>query len=90
MVGSKKPKLLVNEGHITSQGNRRDLEWYVQKDEKPTVLREAQCGVADVHYTGDVIAWKVWQSGLWWQTTLKDALKYCWECDLCQRMGQPT
>ena len=33
---------------------------------------------------------EIWQSGLWWPTTLKDAIRYAKECDLCQQMGQPT
>ena len=33
---------------------------------------------------------KVWKRSLWWPTTLKDAVRYSKECDLCQRLGQPT
>ena len=40
----------------------------VRSDEKPAILREAHCGVAGGHYARDVTAWKVWQSGVWWQT----------------------
>ena len=54
------------------------------------MLREAHCGMAGGHYAGDVTARKIWQAGLWWLTTQKDAYKYCKQCDLCQRMGQPT
>ena len=62
----------------------------VRQDEKEAVLREAHCGTAGGHYAGDVTARKVWQSGLWWPTTQKDANNFCKECDLCQRLGQPT
>ena len=62
----------------------------VRSDEKDIILREAHCGVAGGHYAGDATARKIWQSGLWWPTTLKDAVRYAKECDLCQRMGQPT
>ena len=62
----------------------------VHEDEKETVLRKAHCGTAGGHYAGDVTARKVWQAGLWWPTTQKDAYRYCKQCDLCQRLGQPT
>ena len=39
---------------------------------------------------GDVTARKIWQASLWWPTTQKDAYLYYRQCDLCQRLGQPT
>ena len=35
-------------------------------------------------------AQKVWQAGLWWPITQRDAYMYNKECNLCQRMGQLT
>ena len=62
----------------------------VRSDEKDLILREAHCGIAGGHYAGEATARKIWQSGLWWPTTLKDVVKYSRERDLCQRLGQPT
>jgi hypothetical protein len=62
----------------------------VRSDEKDLILREAHCGIAGGHYAGEATARKIWQSGLWWPTTMRDAVKYSRECDLCQRLGQPT
>ena len=62
----------------------------VHSDEKETILREAHCGIAGGHYADDATTRKIWQSGLWWPTTLKDAIKYGKECDLYQRLGQRT
>ena len=62
----------------------------VRADEKLAVLQEAHCGIVDGHYIGDITTKKVWQSVLWWPMTIKDALQYCQECELCQRMGQLT
>jgi hypothetical protein len=59
----------------------------VRNDEQEDVLRECHCGVAGGHYAGEVTAQKVWQSGLWWPTMLKDAHQYAKECDVCQRTG---
>ena len=33
---------------------------------------------------------KIWCNGRCWLTNLKDAVRYCKECDLCQQLGQPT
>jgi hypothetical protein len=59
----------------------------VRKDEQEDVLRECHSGVAGGHYAGEVMARKVWQSGLWWPTVLRDAHLFAKECDLCQRTG---
>jgi hypothetical protein len=61
----------------------------VCQDEREEVLRECHSGVAGGHYTGDVTARKVWQSGLWWPTVLRDAHLFAKDCDVCQRTGQP-
>jgi hypothetical protein len=61
----------------------------VRQDERVEVLRECHSGVAGGHYAGEVTAWKVWQSGLWWPTVLRDAHLFAKECDVCQRTGQP-
>ena len=57
---------------------------------KGAILRETHCGMASGHYAGEAMARKLWNSGLWWPTTTKDAVKYCRQCDLCQRIRQPT
>ena len=57
--------------------------------EKKAILQEAHQGIAGGHYARESTARKVWQSGLWWPTTKKDAHEFCRQCDLCQRLGQP-
>jgi hypothetical protein len=61
----------------------------LRKDEQEDVLRECHSGVAGGHYAGEVMARKVWQSGLWWPTVLRDEHLFAKECDLCQRTGPP-
>ena len=61
----------------------------VQSNEKEAILREAHYRVIRGQYVGDATAWKIWWSGLWWPITLKDSVRFCKQCDLCQRMGQP-
>ena len=53
-------------------------KYAVYSDEKEAILREAHCGTAE-----DATTRKIWQSGLWWPTTLKDAIRYGKKCDLC-------
>ena len=62
----------------------------VRSNKKMIVLREAHCNIVGGHNVGDATTRKIWRNGLWWPTTLKDAVRYAKECDLCQRMGQPT
>ena len=68
-----------------------DIWWRcVWNDEKEAVLQETHCNIDEGHYAGDTTTQKIRQSGLWWPTTQKDDHAYYWECDLCQRMRQPT
>ena len=39
------------------------------------------------HHTGDRTAHKVLQSGFYWPTLFKDARKFVFSCDECQRIG---
>ena len=72
------------------KGNNGIWRRCIHSDEKEAILREAHCGIAGEHYAGDATARKVWQAGLWWPTTQRDAQQYFRECDLCQQLGQPT
>ena len=49
----------------------------IHNDEKATILREAHCGIAGGHYAGDAMSRKVWQAGLSWPATQRDAQQYC-------------
>ena len=49
----------------------------IRQIEKNVVLQEAHQGIVGGHYGGDATARKVWQSGLWWPTTKKDAHEFC-------------
>ena len=56
----------------------------VHSDKKEVILLEAHYRVAGGQYANDATTQKIWQSGLWWLTTLKDVVRYGKECDLCQ------
>ena len=46
---------------------------FVCSDEKKIILREVHCGIAVGHYAGHATAQKIWQAGLQWPTTQRDA-----------------
>ena len=77
------------EGILYHKGSN-GISWRgIRQEKKNTVLREADCDTTRGHYTWDVMAQKVWQAGLWWPTTQRDAYTNCKACDLWQQMGQP-
>ena len=45
----------------------------IRQFEKLAIVREAHCGIAGGHYTGETTTQKIWSSGLWWPPTMKDA-----------------
>ena len=62
----------------------------IRQFEKSAILREPQFGIAGGHYVRETTTQKIWNNKLWSPTTMKDAVDYCRQCDLWQRMGQPT
>ena len=80
VVRSRNFNLLT--GTLYYKGSDAICRWSVCDDEKETVLREAHCGIVGGHYAGDATARKIWQAGLCWPTTQKDAQAYYRECDL--------
>ena len=63
----------------------------VISQEQEAMLREAHCKpAAGGHFSGRITAGKILQSGLWWPTLKMDAHRYVKNCDVCQRMGQPS
>ena len=77
-------------GTLYNKGSEDIWRHMVREFEKDAVLREAHHGIAGCHYAGEATTQKIWQSGLWWPTTKKDAHEFCKQCDLCQLMGQPN
>ena len=61
----------------------------IRQFEKEDILKEAHFGIAGGHYAGEMTTRKIWNSGLWWPTTMKDAIELCRQCYLCQRICQP-
>ena len=58
--------------------------------EKNRILMEAHQGITGGHEAAEITKRKILQAGLWWPTMSKDAHFFTKNCDLCQRLGQPT
>ncbi|XP_050902589.1 uncharacterized protein LOC127114576 [Lathyrus oleraceus] len=59
----------------------------IPEEDKRDVLRACHDSDYGGHFSGDKIAAKVLQSGLYWPTMFKDAQDIVKECDKCQRTG---
>ena len=62
----------------------------IRNDEETIILYDAHYGVSMGHYNDEATTRKVGQSGMGWSTTRKDGHNHSRQCDLRQRMGQPT
>ncbi|MCO5554572.1 hypothetical protein L7F22_008102 [Adiantum nelumboides] len=62
----------------------------VLPQEQEFVLEEVHTGIAGGHFAALITARKVRQAGYWWSTLLQDARDYVQNCDVCQRLGQPS
>ena len=53
------------------------------------MLIEAHTGSYGGHFSGDLTSRKIFQSGLWWPTIIRDSHQFGKVCDKCQRDGYP-
>lgn len=59
----------------------------VPEEEQREILKACHDSEYGGHFSGDKIAAKLLQSGLYWPTLFKDAQNIVKECDICQRTG---
>ena len=57
----------------------------VDEIESKRILIDMHEGVCGGHYMAKTIAHKVLRAGFWWPTLLRDAHKFFFKCDSCQR-----
>ncbi|MCO5597252.1 hypothetical protein L7F22_051328 [Adiantum nelumboides] len=72
-------------GTLYKLGKDDILRRCAREDEYLYILNEAHMGVAGGHFSGELTARKVLQSGYWWPTLFKDASLFAKGCDECQR-----
>ena len=77
-------------GQLYKRGIDQICRRCVPEHEKNGILMEAHQGIAGGHQAAEITKRKVLQAGLWWPTLSKDAYFFTKNCDLCQRLGQPT
>ncbi|MCO5595618.1 hypothetical protein L7F22_049663 [Adiantum nelumboides] len=72
-------------GTLYKLGKDDILRRCAREDEYLYILQEAHMGVARGHFSGELTARKVLQSGYWWPTLFKDASVFAKGYDECQR-----
>ena len=75
--------------HSTTRAQTASNAAWCDNSKKKVILREEHYGISSGHYVRDTTTRKIWQNGLWWLSTKKDAHQFSKQCGLCQRMG-PT
>ena len=61
----------------------------VREDEMHDILKASHDGPCGGHFSDKRTAYKILHLGYYWPTLFRDAKKYVWSCDSCQRMGKP-
>ena len=59
----------------------------VSKEDGLDILRHVHEGLTGGHHGANVTAQKVFDSGFYWPTVVKDAVEFVRTCDRCQRTG---
>ncbi|MCO5606432.1 hypothetical protein L7F22_060620 [Adiantum nelumboides] len=72
-------------GTLYKLGKDDILRRCAREDEYLYILQESHMGVVGGHFSGELTARKVLQSGYWWLTLFKDASHFPKGCDECQR-----
>lgn len=82
------PFMLIS-GDLYKLGREEVLFFCVLEHEHIDIMEETHGGITGGHYAGDVIAWKIVLTRLWWKTLYKYCKAYCKACDHCQHLGKP-
>ena len=72
------------------KGIDKVLRRCVPDHEQMNVMREAHQGIAGGQLAAHATRMKILQASLWWPTMNTGAHFFMKQCDVCQRMGQPT
>ena len=84
---SKAKKYFWDDPYLYTHGPDSVIRRCVPESEQVDVLKfchELQCGG---HFGARKTALKVLQSGIFWESLHKDAVRFCLACDRCQRTG---
>jgi hypothetical protein len=76
--------------HLYKLGADNILRRCVMEHEHPVILTKDHEGIARGSYVGKDTAKKVLHTGFWWPTIHKDEKEHFHNCDVCQRVGNPS
>ena len=68
----------------------QEIQRHIREDEVNDILKACHDGPSGGHFDDKRKAHKILRMGYYWPLLFKDAKKYVWACDSCQRMGQPN
>jgi hypothetical protein len=54
------------------------------------ILTEVHEAIVGGHYVSKEMVHKILCARLWWSTLHKDVKDHCHECNVCQRVGNPS
>ncbi|KAJ0759149.1 putative nucleotidyltransferase, Ribonuclease H [Helianthus annuus] len=80
-------KYIWDDPYLFRIGGDRVLRRCVSKEDGLDILRHVHEGLTGGHHGANVTAQKVFDSGFYWPTVVKDAVEFVRTCDRCQRTG---
>ena len=80
-------KYIWDDPYLFRIGGDRVLRRCVSKEDGLDILRHVHEGLTGGHHGANVTAQKVFDSGFYWPTVVKDAIEFDRTCDRCQRTG---
>ncbi|KAJ0667548.1 putative nucleotidyltransferase, Ribonuclease H [Helianthus annuus] len=80
-------KYIWDDPYLFRIGGDRVLRRCVSKEDGLDILRHVHEGLTGGHHGANVTAQKVFDSGFYWPTVVKDVVEFVRTCDRCQRTG---
>jgi hypothetical protein len=68
----------------------QEIQRCIREDEVYDLLKACHDGPCGGHFADKRTTHKILRMDYYWPSLFKDAKKYVWACDSCQRMGQPN
>ena len=80
----KSMKFTMIEGELYRLGRDAILRRCVPNSARKFIIEEAHSSESGGHFSGDITARKILQSGLWWEALTRDVTMFCKKCDICK------
>jgi hypothetical protein len=86
----KAPYYQLIVGNCYKLGEDDILQRCVLEHKRPIILSESHEGIVGVHYARKEKAQNIFHIGIWWLTLHKDAKEFYQNCDVCERVRNPS